>query len=167
MQFLRPWTTFPENTPSLDLESNFRTSMMGEFGLSGPILEWEPEVLEIARRTIAEYKQIRPRLRRSEVYHLTGQVDPNEPSTFQAAQYFDPLTGTSLLFAFRAGDPANEFSVALREIDSETTYEIRDRGRKDRVPGAQLQKGWLLELPESGSSTLIEIAPVESSRASR
>ena len=157
------FTTFPEATSSLDLESNFRTSMMGEFGLSGTILEWEPETLEIARRMIAAYKRIRPLLRRSEVYHLTGQIDPTQPNTFQAAQYFDPLTGSSLLFAFRAGDPASEYSVVLREIDSKTTYEIRDRGQKSRIPGHQLQKGWRLELPESGSSTLIEIAPVESS----
>ena len=161
------WTTFPETTSSLDLESNFRTSMMGQFGLSGSILEWEPETLEIARRTITEYKRIRPRIRRSEVYHLTGQIDPKEPKTFQAVQYLDPLTGTSLLFAFRAGDPAHEFTVVFRKIDSETSYEIRDRGRTERVPGARLQKGWQLELPESGSSALIEIAPVESSQASR
>ena len=95
---------------------------------------------------------------------MTGQIDPKEPNSFQVVQYFDPLTGSSLLFAFRAGDPASEFSVVLREIDSETTYEIKDRGRKDRVPGAQLKQGWLLELPESGSSALIEIAPVESSK---
>ncbi len=153
------WTTFPESTPSLDLESNFRTSMMGQFGLSGSILEWEPETLEVARRTIAEYKKIRPRLRRSEVYHLTGQVDPEGPNSFQAAQYFDPSTGASLLFAFRAGDARIQFEVVLRRLDSETTYEIRNKGRTDRVPGAELRKGWLVELPESGSSTLIEIAP--------
>ena len=105
------WTTFPETSPSLDLQGNFRTSMMGQFGLSGSILEWEPETLETARHAISEYKRIRPRLRRSEVYHLTGQIDPREPNTFQAAQYFDPSTGGSLLFAFRAGDAANEFQV--------------------------------------------------------
>ena len=98
---------------------------------------------------------------------MTGQIDPKEPNTFQAVQYLDPDTGASLLFAFRAGAPMNEFNIMLRRIDSKTTYEIRDRGRTDRVPGADLQKGWLLELPESGSSTLIEIVPVESSRASR
>ena len=156
------WTTFPETSPSLDLQGNFRTSMMGQFGLSGSILEWEPETLETARHAISEYKRIRPRLRRSEVYHLTGQIDPREPNTFQAAQYFDPSTGGSLLFAFRAGDAANEFQVGLHGIDSETTYQIRDRGQSQQVTGAQLQQGWRLELPTPGSSALIEIAPLDS-----
>ena len=160
------WTTFPETTPSLDLESNFRTSMMGQFGLSGSILEWEPGTLELAHRTISEYRRVRPHLRRSEVYHLTGQIDPREPKTFQAAQYFDPSTGRSLLFAYRAGDEANEFQVGLHGIDSATTYQIRDRGQTRQVTGAQLQRGWRLKLPEPGSSAQIEFAPFDNSERS-
>ncbi len=154
------WTCFPKSSPAMDLESAFRVSMMGQFGLSGSILKWDKAILTHARSAIAEYKELRPLIRQAEVYHLTAQVDVENPRTFQAAQYFVPETGESLLFAFRANDPASQFRVALKRVDPTKKYVLLERNGRREVTGENLMRGIELQLPTSGASVLVRIRPL-------
>ena len=54
------WTCFPAQTvknEALDLQSRFTVSMMGHFGLSGRIQDWDAETLRVAAERIALYKE--------------------------------------------------------------------------------------------------------------
>ncbi len=153
------WTCFPEHSSAMDLETAFRVSMMGQFGLSGSILEWDTERLRYAKEFIAQYKQLRPLIRKAEVYHLTPAVDATDPRTFQVAQYFVPDSGESLLFVFRANDPRSRFVVVPERVHPSQTYTVSDRGESKTVTGRQLLDGLEVELTEGGSSTLIHLLP--------
>jgi alpha-galactosidase len=153
------WTCFPKPSPAMDWESAFRVTMMGQFGLSGSILEWTEEALGHAKIAIAQYKELRPLIRRAEVYHLTPQVNVENPDTFQAAQYFVRETGESLLFAFRSNDPASQFKVALRRIDPSKKYTLLNQEERRTVTGQYLSTGLELSLLATGSSALVRITP--------
>jgi hypothetical protein len=155
------WTCFPKVSQALNLESIFRATMMGELGLSGSILEWDQQTLAQAQKAIGQYKAFRPLLRQSEVYHLTPQVNVEHPRTFQAAQYFVPGSGESLLFAFRANDPADHFTVRLHRIDLSKRYSILNQDERREVTGEDLRHGLELNLPETGSSALIRMTSLK------
>jgi len=154
------WTCTPRSTPVLDLQSEFTVNMMGMLGFSGAILAWDDETLFHAADRVALYKLIRPWLRKSEVYHLTEQVDYDNPRLIQAAQYHDSANDRSLLFVFHGGAPEFEARFKLHGLDPEKTYRISMPpifGGDATMKGGALAKGLPVKFPHSGASAVMRI----------
>ncbi len=118
------WTCYPESSQFMDVQSCFTINMLGQMGISGPIITWSPQVREIAAKQIKLYKQIRPLLRDADVYHLTAQADPQVPKTVEAVQYLDRKTGCSIIFVFQGGAPSLTAAMRIRGLNPDTTYSI-------------------------------------------
>ena len=153
------WTVFPKDSQTMNLETAFRVSLMGEAGISGSILDWDEKTSQMAGESIALYKEIRPMIREAEVHHLTDQVNMAEPRTWQVAQYQVPKTGASLIFAFRANDPNENHRIVPREIDRTKTYDLVDKGGTREVSGKELADGLDLQILTTGGSELVRISP--------
>src|SRR5262249_20489569 len=156
------WTCFPRPSETLDLPTQFTVSMLGQFGLSGPITTWDDETRRHAAERIALYKQLRPWLRRAEVHHLTEQVDRRRPGSIQAVQYLDTQADRSLVFAFQGGSPETEASLALRGLRPGTTYRVTmppGFGPDAVLRGDALARGLTVRFPRKGSSAVIRIEP--------
>jgi alpha-galactosidase len=161
------WTVQPNaHDPAMDVETQFTVNMMGHFGLSGPFWSWDAETIKILTGRVALYKQIRPTIRRSDVYHLTDQVDPNHPQSVEAMLYVDPASQRSLLFAFQAGAPSLTTTLKLPGLQPATSYRVTwpdGFGQPQVFTGRQLSEpGLPTTFPHPGSSGVIQIQPVNS-----
>ncbi|MBN2217914.1 MAG: alpha-galactosidase [Pirellulales bacterium] len=148
---------------ALDLPSLFTVNMMGHFGLSGPIDQWDAEARAIAAERIALYKRIRPIVRNADVYHLTPQADPDAPRAAQAALYVDSGTQRAVLFAFQANDPRLEIGLRMRGLLPERSYRVvppEAFGPARTYLGRDLiEKGLVVRFPNRGGSAVILIEP--------
>jgi alpha-galactosidase len=161
------WTTEPEqqeNRDMLDLESRFTVNMMGHFGLSGRIWEWNDETLQTAAGRIELYKQIRPLLRSADVYHLTPQPDLDHPASIMAVQYVNEQSDESLVFVFQASDSSLKKVLPLRAVRPDNIYTVdfpKSLGGKSvKVKGQRLlEEGINIEFKQKGASAIIKIKP--------
>jgi len=154
------WICYPQACEAMDVGAGFLASMMVHMGISGPILDWSEEQKRQARKSIALYKQLRPTLRKSIVYHLTPQPQYGDPHSFVAALYVDEQDGEALLFAFQGGVPELECRLNLRGLEPESRYRIRmlmpEGGMPEReASGAELVAGFAIKFPHKGASGLI------------
>jgi alpha-galactosidase len=156
------WTCFPKPSEAMDLQAQFTVSMLGQFGLSGPITTWADETRRQAADRIALYKELRPWLRRAEVHHLTGQVAHRAPRSIQAVQYVDVRADRSVIFAFQGGSSETEVAVAVRGLRPRTTYLVtmpRGFGPGGVLRGDALARGLPVRFPHRGASAVIRIQP--------
>lgn len=166
------WTTKPDQQEQvLDLDAQFVINMMGHMGLSGAITSWDEKTLGIVNDRIAQYKRLRPLIGKADVFHLTTP----RLGAVQAALYRDPATDRGLLFAFQAGDPKLDHSIALRGLDRSSSYRLSvPVGPHGMVPegrqfsGRMLTKrGLQIRFPGKGAAVLVEIEPVQNGKPSR
>ncbi|MHC4646042.1 MAG: alpha-galactosidase [Planctomycetota bacterium] len=159
------WTCYPHATDYMDLESSFTISMLGHMGLSGKIVSWDEETRRYAADRIALYKEIRPLIRKADVYHLTGQVDQKSPASVQAVQYVDSAADRSVVFAFQGGDASLAANLKLAGLNPDVTYRVSmpPAFRPDRLgKGVELMtEGLRIYFPHEGSSAVIQIAPAD------
>ena len=156
------WTCFPKPSEALDLQAQFTVSMLGQFGLSGPITTWDDETRRQAADRIALYKELRPWLRRAEVHHLTEQVAHRAPRSIQAVQYVDVPANRSVVFAFQGGSSQTEVALALRGLRPGTTYRVTmppGFGPDEVLRGDALARGLRVRFPRPGASAVIRIQP--------
>jgi alpha-galactosidase len=158
------WTVSPARAGEpLDREASFTANMLGQLGLSGQIYAWDEETRKVAAERIALYKRIRARIRSSDVFHLTPQIDALEPRSMQAALYADPESGKGMLFAFQGGDPSLDHTIKLRGLKPDRSYILRmpeGFGPERATSGSELLKeGLSLRFPRIGSSAIILIDP--------
>jgi alpha-galactosidase len=171
------WTTNPRrDDPMNDLDAQFAVNLLGHFGMSGKIVDWDAETLAAAKNRIAQYKRIRPVIRDADVFHLTTQ----SLGAMQAALYHDPVSGRALLFAFQGGDPELQHTLRLRGLDPNRRYRVElpaSFGRLDLpgssaanrplpanriVPGKDLiEQGLSITFPRSGAAAIVEFEPVD------
>jgi alpha-galactosidase len=156
------WTVTPDaHDPNMDIESQFNVNMMGHFGLSGALAQWDGETLKILADRIALYKKIRPIIRHADVYHLTPQVDVGH--SIQAVLYVDPARSQALLFAFQAGAPSLTATLKLPGLQPSTFYRVmwpEGFGDAQVLTGQDLlDKGLVVTFPRRGSSGVIQIQP--------
>jgi len=163
------WTVLPEDTDKLDVldvEGRFNVNMMGHFGLSGKIWEWTGETRKIASERIAFYKKIRSIICRSDVYHLTPQVNFDNPESFEALQYAAEDGGQSLVFVFQGNAPSLETKLRLREIDSKRKYRLvlpaSVGGKEIIIKGKDLiSSGLDVKFEHKGASAIIQISIIK------
>ena len=158
------WTTKLErDNPALDLESQFTVNMMGHFGLSGKITEWDAATRKVAAERIALYKKLRPLLRKADVYHLTPQASMHRPRGTQAALYVEPSIGKAMLFAFQGNAGSLQSTIRLRGLREDWNYRLvfpAGFGPDRNVNGRELvQDGLKIAFPHAGASAVIEISP--------
>lgn len=80
-----------------------------------------------------------------------------KPTEWMAAQYHRPDLEEGMIVAFRhPGSPYPGASVSLHGLDADATYElVSQREGKRTIQGAKLLAGFLLQLDEPNTSTLI------------
>jgi alpha-galactosidase len=83
------------------LEFRFHVSMCGSLGVGGNLLHWSDSDCELARRCIAQYKEIRPVIQYGDQYRLISA----QKNAYSAVQYVSQDKTESVLFAFRVHIP--------------------------------------------------------------
>lgn len=133
------WVTDSPNFATrraLPLEFRFHSAMTGVLGIGGNLNRWSEEELQVARRLVTLYKQIRPLVQDGDQYRLAepGQAD------FSAVQYLAPDASAAVVFAFlRTEGPASgEARIFPRGLSPERLYRLSTSGRARR--GAALMK---------------------------
>ena len=154
------WTVTPTRDDSaLDLEAQFTANMLGHLGLSGHISRWDAATLRIAAEKIALYKQIRPIIRKADVYHLTPPISPSAPRSMQVLLYVDSASNSAVLFVFHGGAPEMEHTVKLRGLQGDEKYRVNmppGFGPTEIRSGKELmEQGLSLKFPHSGASAVI------------
>lgn len=160
------WTCFPEAAQFMDVPSCFTVSMLGHMGITGSIIEWNPEFRQIAADQIALYKKIRPFLRNADVYHLTGQVDPQTPNTVEAVQYFEPEIDRSIVFVFQGGSPKLIAEIGLRGLKPDMMYSVStlpERAYSRIIKGMQLMDNFEIDFQHSGEVVILYVETVNGS----
>ena len=158
------WTVNPDaHDPAMDIEAQFNVNMMGHFGLSGSLWNWDGATLNILKDRIQFYKSIRSVIRQSDVYHLTGQAAVDHPRSIQAVFYVDPGSRQALLFAFQAGDPSRAATLKIPGLQPGASYRViwpEGFGQPEIFTGQQLSdQGLTVTFPHPGSSAIILIQP--------
>ena len=155
------WTCYPAASDAMDVESCFTANMLGQMGLSGDIIGWDAKTRACAAERIALYKDIRPVIRNSDVYHLTEQLKPEKPNMVQAAQYMDGENGRAVVFVFQAGDPAMQVNLRLRGLKEKVSYRVKmpeGFGCERSAKGEELMTtGLQVKFPHRGASAVIEV----------
>ncbi len=156
------WTCTPEDSEFLDVQACFRVNMFGQFGLSGPVVEWNDDALNHARKEIALYKELRPLIRSAEVFHLTDQAELNSPGMTQILQYTKQDHDQSVIFVFAGGEKAQiEIKpVGLNKTESYRVSSVDEFIQDQVISGEELMQGLTIELPEKNMSTILNLEPV-------
>ncbi len=166
------WTIHPQpsakHTEVVDEQSCFTVSMLGEMGVSGPIVSWDEKTRKIAEETIKAYKEIRPILKNAEVYHLTRQVNHAQPASLQVAEYLDKAADRGVIFAFNAGDPELGGTVKVRGLKPEREYRVTcliGAMPEREARGSELAEGLELKFTGLGESAVLLVEPADSKLA--
>ena len=158
------WTCYPDSRPGqfMDLEAQLAANMMGHFGFSTKIYQWDEATRQACAKQIAIYKQIRPIIRSADVYHLTPQASATSPNSLQAALYVDPTGGKAVLYAFQGGADTLDGILKLRGLTdkSYTLHMPEGFGPDQTILGADLMRqGLKLTFPHKGASAIIQLQP--------
>jgi len=162
-EYCMHWTAMTTASECMDLQSVFNVTLMGMPGLSGPLSTWDDLKLFYAADRIALYKIIRNWLCRSDVYHLTDQVDPRSPKSVQAVQYVIGEGECSVIFVFHGGDSRYQATIKPKGLNPNTTYHVDMPpafGSDLSMRGDKLAGGLPIRFPGAGSSAVIRIVPV-------
>lgn len=158
------WTISPDRPGGpLDRETSFTANMLGHMGLSGEIYAWDTETRKIAAERITFYKNIRARIRSSDVFHLTPQINASAPHSMQAVLYADPESSKAMLFIFQGGDTSLDHTIILRGLKPDQSYILRmpeEYGPERAISGKALLEDELsLRFSHIGASAVILIDP--------
>lgn len=147
--------------------------MFGALGLSARLIHWTQEALQATQEAIAQYKRLRPLLKRSRFYHLLPQVDLQCPDLdlggrWEAYAVIAEDRSQGALWIFRDAKSESTYRLPLRGLDATLIYTLRDidTARAVRRPGATLmEQGLVVDLGERTSALLlIEAEPRDSLR---
>ena len=124
---LEAWVTDMGAVP-LPLSFRFHVSMCGNLGIGANITHWNDEQKAIARKLVAQYKDIRHIIQQGTVY----RHDPNPQGGYHALQFVSQDRRESALFVFRvhSPDPTHPYIVRLRGLDDTVRYAMPPFGRK-------------------------------------
>jgi alpha-galactosidase len=112
------------------IDSLFRSRMMGAFGISDVLSKWSPEIEKSGRRSIELYKRLR-KFARGEQAWLTPQptlyVPANAlPIEWDAMQYWLSESDESTIYAFRSASPSNEMALFPKFLAPGRQYQVSD-----------------------------------------
>jgi alpha-galactosidase len=172
-QYLTSWFIPQGSDPALSnlspaqIDTLFRSHMLGAFGISATLGSWSPRVSASAKHAISLYKQLRPFLRGKQAW-LTPQSELFSPELdpspyWDSMQMWKPETDESVIYAFRSTSSAGTTVLQPRFLRNSRTYTVRDEDRRmpfRRVSGRTLlEAGVEVEAPEENTSCILYITP--------
>ncbi len=106
----------------IPLTFRFHVSMSGILGIGGHLLRWSEEERALAKRLIAQYKEIRPIVQDGDLYRLRSP----QSHAFSAHMYMTKDRAEGVLFAFRTyiPDPVTLPLLYLRGLDPAARYTV-------------------------------------------
>lgn len=130
------------------IDSLFRSRMMGAFGISDVLSKWSPEIERSGRRSITLYKRLRRFLRGQKAW-LTPQPTLYAPAMelpheWDAMQCWLPEEDESVIYAFRSASPLNEITLVPKFLMPSRYYQVSDedeRIKPHRALGETLMRG--------------------------
>lgn len=148
-------------TPA-QVDSLFRSRMLGAFGISDVLNSWPPEIEDSARRSIKLYKHLRRYLRGKQAW-LTPQPQIYSPGMalpkeWDAMQYWLPETDESVIYAFRSGSSDNQIKLAPKFLSAHLLYEISDEDRRIkpyRMSGREIMQHGVVALSAGMNSSCV------------
>lgn len=120
---MRAWVTDCPNFLSgreIPLQFRYHCAMMGTLGIGCNILKFSLDEVELSRKMIAQYKEIRPIIQEGDFYRLENP-SPNEYFLYEYLQ-----ENRGLLFAFLPHSKIGHrgTTVRLRGLDAEAQYTL-------------------------------------------
>jgi hypothetical protein len=112
------------------IDSLFRSRMMGAFGISDALSKWSPEIEKSGRRSIELYKRLR-KFARGEQAWLTPQPTLYGPANalpieWDAMQYWLSKSDESAIYAFRSASPSNKITLFPKFLAPNRQYQVSD-----------------------------------------
>ena len=154
-------------TPRANIDAIARSRMLGAFGISARLPQWTDTALSAVGAAVAQYKEIRPILKRGRFYHLLPQTDlqcPTLPLHDEWEAYAVVDTGAAgqlqgAIWAFRAPDAAPAADLRPRGLEPEKSYELVDvdTNQSHTATGAEWHASGLSVNMADRSSALILI----------
>lgn len=152
-----------------DLDAIARSRMFGAYGVSARLPEWTDAAFEAVQATIAQYKALRPLLKRGRFYHLLPQpelhcTDLALHGQWEAYAVIDAAAGEGAIWIFRPADGDATLRLHLRGLQAGQTYALLDvdTQRAMQESGARLmQEGFIADLNGRTSALLLLTAQEE------
>jgi alpha-galactosidase len=153
-------------TPAAAIDAIARSRMLGALGISARLPQWTDTALNSVQAAVAQYKEIRPILKRGRFYHLLPQTDlqcPDLPlhDEWEAYAVIDTTTPGRLqgaIWAFRAPAAAPTAVLHLRGLEPEKTYELVDvdtNESRTAAGAAWLATGLTVDLSARSSALIL------------
>jgi hypothetical protein len=145
---------------------------LGAFGVSARLPEWTDAAFDAVQTAIAQYKQLRPILKRGRFYHLLPQADLACPELLPHGQWeayavLDEDARRGVIWAFRAADGEPARVLHLRGLAADVAYRLLDvdTGQVTTATGARwMTEGLRMDLRQR-TSALILIEPADTPAA--
>ena len=132
-------------TTRAQVDAIARSRMAGAFGVSARLMEWSETAFTAVQEAIAQYKELRPLLKRGRFYHLLPQADLACPdlalnSQWEAYAVVDNEAEEGAIWVFREAGGAPSRRLPLRGLRPERAYELVDAdiAQPIRETGARL-----------------------------
>jgi alpha-galactosidase len=173
-QYLTAWYIQSSQDPNpataepAQVDTLFRSRMLGAFGISDTLSAWPAALASSARRSIALYKRLRPFLRGRQAWLtlqpqlLAPALAP--PAEWDAVQYWLPETDESVVYAFRSAALSSRVQLFPRYLTPARNYEVTDedgRLKAQRLSGNAIARGGIAAVaPGMHTSAILYIRPV-------
>ncbi|MGM0640967.1 MAG: alpha-galactosidase [Thermotogota bacterium] len=140
---MRSWVTDWEGKNTYPLDFRFKVSMAGSLGIGSNLKEFDIKDIEIAKKNIELYKQIRNVIQHGKYYLLNSIYEDN----YQALQY--TKNNDTVLFVYINPKALNNFSsynIKLRGLEEKSLYKIEETG--ENLSGKALMERGITIYPE-------------------
>jgi alpha-galactosidase len=111
------------NHRTLSLDYRFLSSMQGSLGIGANLNDWKPEDFAIAKKMVAQYKQIRELVQRGALYRLISPRDGSEQSVTESVST-DQTSAVTFAFLHSSGMLYPFPRIYLRGLKPDTMYSI-------------------------------------------
>lgn len=160
------WTADSYENHNIKPSLNFRfdVAMSGVLGIGNNIVKWSTEEKELAKKKIAEYKQIRDIVHNGDLYRL---VSPFEAER-SILQYNSKDKNEAVIFCYEMDSRLRGSSVyphrkeffRLMGLDTDKKYNVE--GQKEIYTGDQLMKvGLRYPLWQASTSSIFKLKAIQ------
>jgi alpha-galactosidase len=130
--------------------------MLGSLGLGGDLPKWKPDELELAKKFVARYKEVRETIQHGTFFRLRSPLTQR----LCAMQFTDETRTLVFVFLSHALYGKETAQVQLRGLEPHALYQVE--GSSERLSGAALMhRGLRVSLQGDYSSQLLEVRPVK------
>ena len=150
-------------TPRAQLDEIVRSRMFGALGVSAQLMNWSDTAFATVQAAIAQYKRLRPLLRRGRFYHLLPQANLRCEGYAIAGQWeayaiLDQQAEHGAIWVFRAADGPPTRSLQLRGLTAACNYELYDSDTAQVITGTGVRlmaEGITVDLTERTSALIL------------